>query len=128
MYAGEFGFAVKPPLDPCDMPCAPVLGIWPGLLGSGKFGTPCARMHSANASGLGLPLGLAAPFEVVEDFASVPVAVVALVCCTVPSPVVLLVVCVAPLPDEPPQPAISAETIATANSRPTRRARWDQHR
>ena len=52
-YEGELGFAVKPPLDPACM-------VWPpaggggGWAGSGKSGTPWARMHFANASMLGL--------------------------------------------------------------------------
>ncbi len=64
-YAGEFGFAVKPPLGAGWV--VGVGGIWSGGLGSGKFGTPCARMHFANASMLGCVGGLALLLGLLED-------------------------------------------------------------
>ena len=120
-YAGELGFAVKPPLD------AGASSGWPELcragsaVGSGKFGTPCARMHFANASGLGLGVDLVVLCAVVVVLVCAMLPPVELVCAMLLPDAMLLVCANLALEELPLQAAISAAAITAASSAPTAR-------
>lgn len=122
-YAGEFGFAVKPPLGARVMPPLDLMGILPELLGSGKLGTPCARMHFANASALGFLLGLAVLAGVVERVLLLVAVLEVSACVTPPDELLLMAATLLPFGELPPHPAISAATIAALNNTPIRGAR-----